>query len=613
MMNRAVGRSATLPIGTDTLSPSSFDLVIGADASWSQLQPHLVNAKRVMTPDWKSMTYASEESGRHIDLIDVTGDIAVIEDRAWSWTLSLIQTILREVPAASADALAGSRRLFYWSVFLPLSISREQASRIRRLSSTETILPVGVESLLAIELSPRMGPVPSRRPVRTLTQFSVSLVKSMLRRARSLIPEVTRNDRTNPTPVPDVGKRARKQVLALAAADVHLNLFEPPILDLRERGWSAQLLSFHPSWSPEDRAASMGLTLVDPGGPATSTPGVTLPGIDVALRCWAETNLGARHVDWLAAQIPDLLSTGAAAVNNYMRILSKEKPDAVLTISELMPATEAMAVACRRLDIPTIHVQHGSITARPCFKGLEFDAFCLFGEAYAEVLTDLGSDPASLYVTGNPVFDSKKESISESAVSKGPSPANSNCFSLLFAGGYAYPMVSDASLYDSLSWVLDAAERDGDIDVIVKLHPIGAGSETGYEKALAEHPNAKVSVTRDGDLDDMMRRCDAVITTGSTVAIDAARHHKPTILLTRDGERDLIPLVIEGTAFRAGSADEVLGYVNMLRSRDSIPQETYKRVADRYSLSASGTAGSRIADIVETLAQRFALQRGIRS
>jgi CDP-glycerol glycerophosphotransferase (TagB/SpsB family) len=138
--------------------------------------------------------------------------------------------------------------------------------------------------------------------------------------------------------------------------------------------------------------------------------------------------------------------------------------------------------------------------------------------------------------------------------------------------------------------------------VVVKLHPIGAGKEFGYEVAIAEHPTAPVRVTREEDLYDLIGQCDCVVTHGSSVAIEAASFGVPTILLSPGGAPDVIPLVAEGVALRAVDIETLAACIEQLKTGEVPSSEAFERFDRRFALTHDGRAGERIADVCEELA-----------
>jgi UDP-N-acetylglucosamine 2-epimerase len=304
----------------------------------------------------------------------------------------------------------------------------------------------------------------------------------------------------------------------------------------------------------------------------------------------------------IAAGLEAELTSAQRFILGYESVLSALRPRAVLSLSELYPGIEPVVAAGTRLSIPTVHVQHGNIPEIARMADFRYDAFCVFGEAYAETLERLGTPRDRLRVTGSPYMELVPPERSIPSADNLPAADQSVAgrpFTILFIAGYLTGFSSQALLYSTLAMVLAYAGGRPDVRVIVKLHPAVNSGEwvTGYEAAIADHPDASVEILREADTYELIRACDCVVTRGSTVAFEAAWLRKPVILVNALGSPTHLPLDTEGTALVASNAEEFAECVERLRSGFAVPEQAFESVERRYAFGADGRAGERIADI----------------
>ena len=397
-------------------------------------------------------------------------------------------------------------------------------------------------------------------------------------------------------------------VVVLAAVPIHLRLFESTLAELRLRGWRVVVVQLHPHTDLSEEARRVGAECI-PLEPFLShgdlPPRVSLERlrpnrIRGIVQDWARTEglaaYSPRVVESVAQELADALRFVAA----YEALAGALMPSAFLSVSEFYRGVEPIAVVGQRLGIPTIHVQHGNIPDFARTSDFRFDAFCVFGQAYAETLALLGTDRDRVHVTGSPFMDLVPPSPPPERV-RGDEEAP---FRILFVAGYASAMSSHALLYETLSIALGYAEAVPNTDLVVKFHPaVSSGpAVAGYDIALAEHPDAQATILRHGDTHRLVSECDCVVTHGSSVAIEAAWMRKPVVLLNPLGAEARFPLVSEGTALSAANAAEFTDCMSRVRSGPVIRAEAYDSVQMRYGFVADRCAGHRIADVCEALA-----------
>jgi hypothetical protein len=613
-------------------------LIVGPAVDWPSAEKAIGRSEHVVFLSLVAAIKARDVLGHPGEVIDITGQHSEVEQLAWDWTIDLVAHIREHARWLSKDTLEFARRGLLLNVFMPLAAARVRANAVRVALPQQTVLSgIGVGALEALELG--LGDAAGERAKAAEMPGCVAhvpgsrtapLTRLVRMAVRSFTGEISERRRLRRlhrrTRV--AGDRAMRRgpaVGILLGAPIHMTLLESSINALHARGWRSVAVVQNPIPELEDSVNRLCSESVDfhtylaesamADHTMSQIVGRRLRGwrwrhIEGLIRTWAGTVGLELHAERVALGFQTQYESTVALMRAHSAWLAAHRPNIVLTVNEIAPRVETVVPVSRKLGIPTVDVQHGAMMLTPLNADFRFDALCVFGEAYAENLNRLGTSPERIRVTGSPFTDRELGTLA----SKRPSPASEGqrppCdhprgFVVLFAGGYAWDRVSDTSLYETLKMVLEYSERNQDCQIILKLHPIGKGSELGYEAALAEHPDVPIRIVREGSLHDWIGGIDCVATHGSTVAIEAASYRKPTILLSPRGSEDLLPLVSEGVALRATDAEQFADCVERLRKGDAIPEQAFEAFDRRYAFRRDGLAGARIADVCEELAHGY--------
>jgi hypothetical protein len=323
---------------------------------------------------------------------------------------------------------------------------------------------------------------------------------------------------------------------------------------------------------------------------------------------WADSEGVSEYFEILASTVAWILETDRIRMDTHQRILRAAQPSVVICIDEISPLVEAVVPVARRRAIPTVNVQHGVVARTRLRSEFHFDRFCVFGEAYADMLTELGTQSGSIVVVGNPGLDNRPAL----ELTEGPTPGEpdghegKHAFTLLFAAQHRNSLLSDWVLYATLKIFLEYISSHPECRGVLKLHPLGQGRELGYEVALSEFPSVQLDVTRSASLHALMTTADCIATYSSTVLLDAATVCTPAIVVNPFGSEDYIPVVSEGTALRATNVEEFADAVNSIREGAVVEQHAYREVVRRYFYELDGLAGSRAADVCDSIATAHA-------
>lgn len=552
-------------------------------------------------------------------VIDVSSELWQLDSLAERWASSLVSYLDAHTRWIPSGVLTSLERRLHIDVLWPIAVARARARRVRdAVGASATVTSIGLseverDALIAMGLlSETVWPAPSpsasaeaRIPIGARVGTALARQRADIRRRRN----ATRL-RANLGIVPNT-----PVAVILAAVPMHLKLMATPIRELRSRGYECIVLEVFAGGRLAEASRDVGSSWLNLHDymPGDESPGLVLSTsrrgrLEHAVRTWAQASDLDAHVQTVLDGLTTELIRTRRFLSGYDVVLRDLRPAVVLSVSELYPGIEPVAVACRRLGIPTVHVQHGNIPEIARMSRFPYDAVCVFGPAYAETLARLGTPSNRIRVTGSPLLDRTPAPASRSPIRETEYAAQGHMredgYRILFIGGYHTGFSSQALLYETLAMVLEYAAHRPEIEVVVKLHPaVSSGLwVAGYEAALADNRTANVRLVTDEDVYGLIGWADCVITRGSTVALEAAWSRKPVVLLNALGSPTHLPLDAEGVALVASSRVEFAHCVEKLRSGLAFPEDAYQAVERRYAFRLDGGAGRRIADVCMELA-----------
>jgi surface carbohydrate biosynthesis protein (TIGR04326 family) len=265
-----------------------------------------------------------------------------------------------------------------------------------------------------------------------------------------------------------------------------------------------------------------------------------------------------------------------------------------------------LIAACRRLGIPTVGAQHGTVypmhliyTPPPGqLAGAPTpDLFAAYGEFSREVVSRHGAYPAPrVRVVGGPRFDPLVSAPPDRAACRRRLSLPAERFVLLVTtqGQPWFPAAVRA--------LLAAAREAPEACVCIKCWS-GDCYRDLYQRWAGEMP-ADVRVFTDR-FDDLLGACDALASVSSTTLLEATLLGRPTLCLNLSGEPDRYPYVEEGVSFPARSEEEIRSAVHRLCRfvPDAAWQERRQRFLERH-LGPTVAAGAGAA-FAELLAELF--------
>lgn len=339
----------------------------------------------------------------------------------------------------------------------------------------------------------------------------------------------------------------------------------------------------------------------------------------------AWTYAGVPLWDVLAPTLAEVWRRNGRLATRYLllaeRVLDAVQPDVVLVASETSIDNKALLVRANQRGVPIVAVQHGTILAADDYlvdyshtqaeldaevskSRLYATAVCLFGDQERRVMVDnIGyAYPERLFALGQPRFD---------ALSKPASAQEREAFCRAFSldparrtvliGSQTFNIAGNKDQF--FEAVLGALRNASDLQIVVKPHPI---ESTAYHRAIAKRVGVATTVLpANVDMQQAIRACDVLLTSYSTVAVEAMLAGKPVVTVNLTGLPDIVPYAREGSAMGAYSAGEVLPAV-LSALDDADARAKLLGAADAYlareMAARDGAATARVVDTALDLA-----------
>lgn len=255
--------------------------------------------------------------------------------------------------------------------------------------------------------------------------------------------------------------------------------------------------------------------------------------------------------DLVSRRLPMLDETTA----RLRRFLRGARPD-VLLIGPDRPAEMRAAVeGARDLGIPSLYPQTSLLSSSPRYRPLEADFATVVDRWTRDLLNEhFETPPSRVFMTGIPRFDD--------AVRCGLNGRADRHTVVL-----ALQRFSLARTLDFIAAVADGVAAVGGADLVVKMHPSESPSNRSeYQNLLERHASlaeGRWRVTQTESIYELMRQAVLVVSSFSTVLVEAALCDRMTLCVRVDGRSLPLPFVEQGLALDGGTLSEVAERVRM--------------------------------------------------
>lgn len=274
-----------------------------------------------------------------------------------------------------------------------------------------------------------------------------------------------------------------------------------------------------------------------------------------------------------------------------------------LVSQELYPKGMLTIAAARKLKIPTVGVQHGTISPMHLVytipegqvQGAPLpDFFAVYGQFAKEVVSLHGRYPANrVWITGSPRFDhlvDRSQSRDDARRRLALPPKEFMVLLTTQRHSASGPLAET---------VFQAVREIPGIVLCVKTHPHFAATDR-YRELARRAGLESVHFYRDR-LDELIAACDVMISMSSTTLLEAALAGRRTIVVKVQNEPEVYPYVAEGASLGAKDQAELEAAIRQVMAEGDSPVH---RAAQRAFLvrhlgpSARGEAADTLARLV---------------
>lgn len=296
-------------------------------------------------------------------------------------------------------------------------------------------------------------------------------------------------------------------------------------------------------------------------------------------------------------RLPSLNKT----ISNALNILQPKK---MVIGYDITPEGRFCVHLAKKMNIPTVCIQHGSIAGEPLDGEHIVDSYLLYGKKAMDYLIKIGNDKSKLKVFGAPYLDelnfdkSQRVDLLNSLSLK---EKNKTILIALSGPGHCTTIVHFNQIVSS---IVRLAKNNSQINFIFKLHR--KDNKLNYEKIFTEigfscpviEANNKRFST---DIFFWLNAVDVLITGSSTVALEAMLKNIPVITVDYKNEYRNIDFIEEGCTYHVNTEAEL--ETNLLKALDSIGKSeenpiksAAKNYINEYYYTAANSTSSRIAN-----------------
>lgn len=407
--------------------------------------------------------------------------------------------------------------------------------------------------------------------------------------------------------------RGQEALKVLVSSDIrHVR----PVIDSLAREHSAGVLYLRESFGPRqlrDFWANKVQFLLeeDFNGPALQLPSMDLTRIEAELERYftfrggnfwpavREKMLGFFHNDRMRL---------ARRVDAFYALFSRHRISAVLMDEDICEFNKTLASVARQMGIYSLVVQHGIPAQKVGFYPLTADEMAVWGDWMKERMMRWGIPGERLPVEGAPQYDRffqaagqdaekiKKESFRAlglddalPTVLLATQPLHEASRPEL--AGINHSRRLNAELVRAAAALL---RKDARLQLIIKLHP--RDLEAALTQALINEfapLKDRIRMVQHVDPRRLLPCCDVLVTTWSTIFVEAAIFDKPVILVDPLQDAKFLPPEGGGPLFFAKNAEEMCRHLmDCLRSRPASRRAFFLKNL----LFSPGGAADRVAD-----------------
>jgi hypothetical protein len=298
----------------------------------------------------------------------------------------------------------------------------------------------------------------------------------------------------------------------------------------------------------------------------------------------------------IETKLPSLSKT----ISNALNIIQPRK----LVIGyDITPEGRFCVHLAKKMNIPTICIQHGSIAGEPLDGEHIVDSYLLYGKKAMDYLIKIGNEKSKLKVFGAPYLDELNFDKSQRVDLLNSLSLKAQNKTILIALSGPGHCTSVGHFDQIVSSIVKLAKNNSKINFIFKLHR--KDNKLNYEKIFTEIGFScpvieAVNTNFSNDIFFWLNAVDVLITGSSTVALEAMLKNIPVITVDYKNEYRNIDFIEEGCTYHVIEEAEL--ETNLLNALDSIGNTednpirlAAKNYINEYFFTAANSTSSRIA------------------
>jgi len=304
------------------------------------------------------------------------------------------------------------------------------------------------------------------------------------------------------------------------------------------------------------------------------------------------------------------------AIEGAKELLKKQKINAAILRASISGQIHfpVLGLVAQKMNIPAIELQHGleclklfSLSAEKCAN-----IIASYGPLIKEELDDVNVAPLRVFETGSPRFDQyRKEIIKEddkNNLSKKLGIYPSRPVLLYIATDIVFGQTHDTySMLRVFNNLVSLLRKDKELQIIIKIRP-GPFQEYFFKKSLKEIFNEKCIIAQYEDMHELLSISDVVLSSYSTVVLEAMILKKPVILVGVDTnermlmESHFLPYEKAGALKIARTEDDLFFFVRELLSHEG--SKKVIKMANNFldnNFSFDGLSANRMVKLLNSL------------
>ena len=254
----------------------------------------------------------------------------------------------------------------------------------------------------------------------------------------------------------------------------------------------------------------------------------------------------------------------------------------ILLNTDVHKLSRILVLNSRTSETPTAVVQHGATVLAYGYLPVSAARFYSWGEVSRNWLIDKGADPDKIIAAGAPSMDDvrfERSEVHEKPIDKVLVALNP---------------IGEELNRKFLDLIMKALLGSNVSEVVLKLHPGTDDNSEIAEEVLSMHRDSRFRIVKTQPIHELLNKSDLVITTTSSVSVEAVLFNKPIIEIRMDELRVNSPIAGFDLAHEVYNSE---GLKNVISSLSLLYRNVkkYPSFIDQYFGSLDGNAANRIA------------------